>query len=145
MAEAARSPVEPSDEARAEPIELALGPGMAFVGLLVLPKAARIDGRVGGKVLAGGPVWVGPSGQVDADLEADTMVVEGRVNGSLRARHAIALGPTAVVSGDLATPRLRVAEGALIDGRCACGDRDARGGEAAAAGTGKADRGLGAS
>jgi len=69
----------------AEPVELALGAGMAFEGLLVLPRRARIDGRLGGEVLAGGPVWVGPTGEVEADLEADSVVVEGRVHGNLRA------------------------------------------------------------
>jgi cytoskeletal protein CcmA (bactofilin family) len=118
----------------AEPVEVTLGAGMAFEGLLVLPRRARIDGRIGGEVLAGGPVWVGPTGEVEADLEADSVVVEGRVHGNLRARHSIALGPAAVVRGDLVAPRLRVAEGARVDGRCACGDSGARPAETRAEG-----------
>jgi len=118
---------------------------MSFEGLLVLPRAARIDGHVGGEVLAGGPVWVGPGGEVDADLEADTMVVEGRVNGNLRARHAIALGPTAVVRGDLAAPLLRIAEGARIDGRCICGVPGARSREVPSEAVPTEDLGPGAS
>ncbi len=96
---------------------VALGPDMAFEGLLVLPKPARIDGRVAGTVMAGGSVWVGASGIVEADLEADEIVVEGNVRGDLRARTSIELGPSAVVNGDLTGPRVVVADGACVNGR----------------------------
>jgi cytoskeletal protein CcmA (bactofilin family) len=102
-------------------IEVALGPDMAFDGLLVLPKSARIDGRVSGSVMAGASVWVSATGVVEADLEADAIVVEGSVNGDLRARTSIELGPEAVVSGDLTGPRVVVAEGACVNGRCRVG------------------------
>lgn len=103
------------------PAEPVLAPGTAFDGILVLPGPARIEGRVRGDVLAGGPVWVGASGVVEADLEADVVVVEGRVDGDVRARSRIELGPRAVVSGDLEAPRLTMAEGSRVNGRCRCG------------------------
>lgn len=103
------------------PLEPVLAPGTAFEGILVLPGPARIEGRVRGDVLAGGPVWVGESGVVEADLEADVVVVEGRVEGDLRARGRIELGPRAVVRGNLETPRLAMAEGSVVNGRCRCG------------------------
>jgi cytoskeletal protein CcmA (bactofilin family) len=102
-------------------LDVALGPDMFFEGLLVLPKPARIDGRVTGAVMAGASVWVGATGVVEADLEADTIVVEGSVRGDLRARTSIELGPEAVVSGDLTGPRVVVAEGACVNGRCRVG------------------------
>lgn len=102
-------------------IEVVLGEGMIFEGLLVLPRASRIDGRVRGDVLALGPVRVGESGVVEADLEAERVAVDGRVEGNLRAHRAIELGPAAVVLGDLEAPTLEMAEGARVDGRCLCG------------------------
>ena len=100
---------------------------MAFEGLLVLPRPARIDGRVAGTVLAGASVWVGATGVVEADLEADAIVVEGSVHGDLRARTSIELGPGAVVTGDLTGPRVAVAEGAQrgrpLPGRAAASQR----------------------
>ena len=108
----------------AEPeIDIALAEGMAFQGLLVMPKAGRIDGRVSGTVLAGAAVYVGPTGIVEADLEADAIAVEGRVHGNLCARSSIDLGPAAVVTGDLLGPRINVAEGARVDGRFRIGSR----------------------
>jgi len=103
------------------PGEVALAEGMRFEGLLVLPKAARIDGRVGGEVCAGAAVWVGASGVVEADLEAESVVIEGRVEGDVRAWDRVELGPAAVVIGDIAAPRLVIAEGARVEGRCHCG------------------------
>jgi cytoskeletal protein CcmA (bactofilin family) len=106
----------------AEPeVDVALGPHMSFEGLLVLPKPARIDGRVAGTVMASASVWVGTTGVVEADLEADAIVVEGSVRGDLRARTSIELGPEAVVDGDLTGPRIVVAEGACVNGRCRVG------------------------
>jgi cytoskeletal protein CcmA (bactofilin family) len=102
-------------------LEVALGPDMSFAGLLVLPKPARIDGRVAGTVMAGASVWVGAQGVVEADLEADTIVVEGTVRGDIRARSSIELGPDAVVEGDLIGPRMVVADGACVNGRLRCG------------------------
>lgn len=102
-------------------LEPVLLEGMRFEGLLVLPRHARIDGQVRGEVLAGGTVWVGPSGAVEADLEADAVVVEGRVEGSIRAQRSIALGAGAEVRGDLCAPSLEMEEGAQIQGRCLCG------------------------
>jgi len=107
------------DTAPPEPV---LARGAAFEGTLVLPGPARIEGRMRGTVLAGGPVWVGEMGVVEADLEADELWIDGRVEGSLRARSRIALGPRAVVCGDLEAPRLAMAEGSQVNGRCRCGE-----------------------
>jgi cytoskeletal protein CcmA (bactofilin family) len=110
---------DPSADRR-EPEE-ALAEGMRFEGLLVLPRAARIDGHVGGEVLAGASLEVGETGTVEADLEAEAVVVHGCVLGDVLARESIELGPGAVVRGDITAPRLAIAEGARVDGRCHCG------------------------
>jgi cytoskeletal protein CcmA (bactofilin family) len=102
-------------------LDLALGPEMVFEGLLVLPKSARIEGRVAGTVLASASVWVGASGVVEADLDAEAIVVEGSVHGDLRARNSIELGPGAVVTGDLTGPRISVSDGAQVNGRIRVG------------------------
>src|SRR5262245_12300773 len=103
-------------------LDVALGPQMSFEGLLVLPKPARIDGRVAGTVMSGASVWVGATGVGGADLAADAVVVGGSVRGDRRARSSIELGREALVSGDLTGRRIVVAEGACVSGRCRVGD-----------------------
>jgi cytoskeletal protein CcmA (bactofilin family) len=95
---------------------------MEFCGILVLPGPARIDGWVRGEVIAGGPLWIGETGVVEADLEGGTVVVAGRVEGRITALSRIELRPTAAVQGGLCSPRLVLAEGSQVNGPCRCGE-----------------------
>jgi cytoskeletal protein CcmA (bactofilin family) len=99
----------------------ALVEGAVFEGLLVLPGPGRIDGRVRGEVMAGGDVWVGPTGVVEAHLSGRVVVIEGRVEGDVRARARIDLRPGGRVRGGLSAPRLVIADGSLVDGPCEAG------------------------
>ena len=95
---------------------------MEFCGILVLPGSARLDGCVRGEVIAGGPLWIGETGVVEADLEGETVVVAGRVKGGITALSRIELLPSAAVEGGLRSPRLVLAEGARVQGPCRCGE-----------------------
>ena len=113
---------ETPDSARPTAPESVLRAGMEFCGILVLPGPARIDGRVRGEVIAGGSLWIGETGVVEADLEGDTVVVAGRVKGRITALSRIELQPTAAVQGGLRSPRLVLAEGSQVNGPCRCGE-----------------------
>lgn len=89
----------------------------AFTGLVVLPEAARIDGRVVGRVLADGLVWIGASARLRARIEAREVVLEGRVEGPVSADR-VELGPGAQLRGDLQAGALTMADGAVLEGRC---------------------------
>ena len=110
---------DPSTGAR---LEVALAEGMSFDGLLVLTRSARIDGHARGSICADGAVEVGANGVVEADLDACDVAIDGRVEGDVASRRAVALGRGAAVVGDLTTPKLRMDEGARIEGRVRCGE-----------------------
>jgi cytoskeletal protein CcmA (bactofilin family) len=95
--------------------------GAVFEGLLVLPRASRIDGCVRGEVLAASDVWVGPTGRVHADLEVRAIVIEGCVEGDVTAAERIELRGTARVRGNVSAPRIAMDEGCIVDGSCAAG------------------------
>ncbi len=103
-------------------LEPVLGTGMVFRGVLALPGPARIDGCVAGEVIAGGPLWIGETGEVEADLEAESIVVEGRVAGRVRAATRIEVRSSATVRGGLEAPRIVLAEGSVVNGHCNSGD-----------------------
>ena len=102
-----------------------LGAGAAFRGVLALPGPARIDGFVAGEVITGGPLWIGETGEIEADLEAESIVVAGRVAGSLRASDRIEVRPSGTVRGGLEAPRIVLAEGSVVNGPCHSGEPDA--------------------
>jgi cytoskeletal protein CcmA (bactofilin family) len=120
-AEAAASAVRLGRAQGAGPMPV-LPAGAAFEGLLVLPGPARIDGRVRGEVLAASDVWIGRSGQVEADLEVRAVTIEGTVEGDVIARERIDLRGTARVHGRVSAPRLSMAEGSVVDGDCRAGE-----------------------
>lgn len=77
-----------------------------------------IDGEVQGKLCFGGAsVTVGPSGRVQADIEAREIIALGTVQGTLRAAESVRLGPQSRVKGNLLAPRIAIEDGARLSGK----------------------------
>ncbi len=96
-----------------------------FTGLVVLPDPARIDGRVRGRLVAEGLVWIGESGRIRASIEADEVVVAGHIEGHVSARSRLELLPGGSIVGGLQTPVLTVADGSTLEGTCRTGSLQA--------------------
>jgi cytoskeletal protein CcmA (bactofilin family) len=92
-----------------------------FCGLLQVRGPARIDGLLDGEIVAGDTVWIGESARVRARIEARAVIVAGELAGEVWAAERIELLPTARVSATLHAPRLVVAEGCFLEGRCHTG------------------------
>lgn len=115
-------PPLPSPERPECPAPL-LPAGCAFEGLLTFRGSARVEGRLEGRVVARGRLEIGPEARVEGGVEVDELAVEGELEGELlRARVRADLGPSARVRGTLVAPRVAVADGALLEGRCRTGD-----------------------
>ena len=99
-------------------IPTVLGPGAEFEGLLSFRGAARIDGTLSGDVVAEGCLVIGEGARVRARIEVDELVVGGELEGEIHARKRIELLNTARVVGSVRCPRLAVAEGGILEGRC---------------------------
>jgi cytoskeletal protein CcmA (bactofilin family) len=78
----------------------------------------RIDGKFKGKILSGGSLIVGETGEVEADIEAESISINGRIKGSLNARDRIEIFSQGRVTGKLVTPKLIIEEGAFFQGSC---------------------------
>lgn len=65
-----------------------------------------------------GTVVISRSGTVRGDIEGKRVVVFGRVEGSIRSVTHITLAETAVVTGDIYYRKLRMMDGAEIEGNC---------------------------
>jgi len=78
----------------------------------------RINGGFEGNLNTKGNLMIGENATVNADIIGETIIVAGRVTGTIVAAKELKLIAPAVVVGDIRTPRLSVAEGAVLDGVC---------------------------
>jgi cytoskeletal protein CcmA (bactofilin family) len=116
MVATADSPHFRSDEA--DPVPVVVGASARFEGLLAFRGRVRVDGEIVGEIICRGVLELGETARVDGIIEADELIVAGFVGGEATARRRIELGPTARVKGILRAPRVALADGCVVDGRC---------------------------
>jgi cytoskeletal protein CcmA (bactofilin family) len=113
--------VAPADERR---VAAWIGKALRIEGRIVSQEHLTIDGQVEGTIEVGDhSLVIGLGAAVKADLTAKSITVSGAVTGNVTALEQVVLQPTASVDGDIVTPRLKMAEGAMVKGKV-----DARGG-----------------
>jgi len=95
-----------------------IGKDTVLNGTLDVKGALRVDGTVKGKVICTDTVTVGASGLVEADVEAQSVVVAGKVVGNLNATDKIELQAKADIEGDIKTRSMVVEQGAIFCGSC---------------------------
>ena len=78
----------------------------------------RIDGKFKGKILSGGSLIVGETGDVEADIEAESISINGKIKGSLNAQDRIEIFSQGRVTGKIVAPKLIIEEGAFFQGSC---------------------------
>jgi cytoskeletal protein CcmA (bactofilin family) len=114
-AEPVADPLDAGDDATV------LGSGTHFEGLLTFRGRARVDGSLSGEIAGHGLLVLGPGARAEARVEVDELVVAGEVEGDVRARRRVELLATGCIRGDVETPRLVIAEGGRLLGRCTTG------------------------
>jgi cytoskeletal protein CcmA (bactofilin family) len=95
-----------------------IGKSVVIKGELSGSEDLYIDGQVEGKIeLQSNSLTVGPNGQVRANVNAKSVVVQGKVDGSIRATDRTELRKTAIITGDIATQRISIEDGAYFKGK----------------------------
>lgn len=98
-----------------------LGAGTQFEGLLTFRGRARLDGELVGEVVGHGLLVIGAGARAQARVVVDELVVAGEIEGDVCARKRVELLATGCIQGDVETPRLSIAEGGRLLGRCTTG------------------------
>ena len=94
-----------------------VGKSLKIQGHIVSEEDLTIDGDVEGTIVVGDhTLTVGPGATVKADLTARTITVDGTVIGKVRAHELLVLGATGSVIGEIVAARLRMADGAVVEG-----------------------------
>ena len=94
-----------------------IGKSIVFKGDLSGDEDLQIDGQVeGGIQLANHQLTIGETGRVQAQLYAKSVIVVGQVIGNITATERVEIQVNGVVEGDIHSPRLVVADGAVLNG-----------------------------
>lgn len=107
-----------SGEASQSRSQSILQEGVAVRGDIRSEGELRLDGSLEGSLVAKARVIVGPTGDVQADIEATDVVVLGRVRGKVTGHRRIELRKGARMEGDLQTQSLVIEEGVYFQGLC---------------------------
>ena len=99
-----------------------LGQGARLDGTLVSAGSLRIDGQIKGKIKAEGDVTLSAQSRVEADIEAQNVVVAGRFKGNINAKAKAELARGGHVEGNVTSKALVVAEGAVFVGQSIMGE-----------------------
>lgn len=76
----------------------------------------RIEGRARGKISVDGSLVIATEARVEADIEAQHVVVAGILVGSIKAEKSIRITQTAKVRASLSSPVFSLEQGALFEG-----------------------------
>lgn len=90
--------------------------GARFEGRLTFEGTVRIGGHFAGEIFTNDTLVVNPGASVEAQIEADTVIISGYVSGNLFARRRVIMHPPAVFKGTVTTPSLRIDEGVVFEG-----------------------------
>jgi cytoskeletal protein CcmA (bactofilin family) len=95
-----------------------IGTALTVEGKVISTQDLTIDGAVEGTIELGNHgLTIGPAAKIKADLVAQTVTISGMVTGNVAAASIVDLRATGSVDGDITTPRLIMADGAVINGK----------------------------
>ena len=90
--------------------------GASFDGRLTFEGTVRIGGQFRGEIFTNDTLVINPGAQVEAQIEAETVIISGAVKGNIFARRRVIMHPPAIFQGTVTTPSLRIDEGVLFEG-----------------------------
>jgi len=93
-----------------------LGPRDSLTGSLTVEGDVRVEGTLEGEVRATGDIDIEHSGTARARLEGRNVSVRGSVQGNIVAGGRLNVAGSGTVNGDVQTARLRIDDGATVNG-----------------------------
>lgn len=95
-----------------------IGESLRFEGTLSGLEDIVVDGEVKGTIrLPECSLTIGPSGRIDADIEARNLTVLGHITGNIVCLERMRLCSTGSIDGDVRAPRILIEDGAVVRGK----------------------------
>ena len=98
--------------------ETFLGKDASFKGELSFGGTLCIDGKFEGQISTNGTLIISKTGEIEANIEAETVICEGLVKGNIVASKRVELRPNSNIVGNIQSPSLNIEVGAKLDGKC---------------------------
>ena len=98
--------------------ETFLGRDASFTGELHFGGTLCIDGKFEGQINTSGTLIISETGEIKANIEAETVICEGLVKGNIVASKRVELRPNSNIIGNIRSPSLNIEVGAKLDGKC---------------------------
>lgn len=94
-----------------------IGKNIKFRGELIGTEDLHIEGKVEGTVLMEGQnLSIGTEGEINANVHAQTIIINGKLTGDVLADDIIEIRSSAVVKGNLIAPRIQLDDGGKFRG-----------------------------
>ncbi len=90
--------------------------GASFEGKLSFEGTVQMGGEFKGEIFTKDVLIINEGAVVQAQIEADTIIISGVVEGNIFARRRVIMHPPAVFKGTVTTPSLRIDEGVVFEG-----------------------------
>lgn len=97
--------------------------GTKIVGNVVTEGDIRIDGELDGTLACRGKLVVGPTGQINGEIDCQNANVSGKVEGKLMVSEMLTVQSTGKVTGNISYAKLKVELGAELEGELRIGAR----------------------
>ena len=99
-----------------------VGADMTIEGDCETDGSLRIEGTIRGDVRAGKSAVIGKDGLIEGNLYTQDAVIAGRVVGAVYAESYLELQATSEISGEIQAGRMRVEDGAALQGQVTVGE-----------------------
>jgi cytoskeletal protein CcmA (bactofilin family) len=95
-----------------------LSEDVEFKGTLSFSSRMEVNGRFEGEILADGPLVIGDTAIVKANISAESSVlIRGKVQGNIESKDKVEVASNAQLFGDVRCPKFSLAEGAIFVGK----------------------------
>lgn len=95
-----------------------LGASIEIKGQITGDEDLQIDGKVHGPIsLRGRELTVGPTAQLNSEIQAGELVVSGKVVGNIHVRGRVDIKKDGSITGDISSARISIEDGAHFKGR----------------------------
>ena len=105
-----------NEEIKAGQVTALLDYGASFEGRLSFEGTVRIGGEFKGEIFTNDTLVVNPGARIEAQVEANTVIISGFVEGHIFARRRVIMHPPATFKGTVTSPSLRIDEGVVFQG-----------------------------